>query len=167
MSGMLDQKTALLSDTVIKEIEHWLAKFPADHRQSALLAALTAAQNANAGWLSKELIDAVADYIGVPRIAAHEAATFYSMYELKPVGKHKICVCTNISCLLRGSENVVKHLEERLGIKLGETTADGKFTLKNVECLAACGGAPAIQIGNDYHENITPVKLEAILKGLE
>ena len=92
-------------------------------------------------------MDAVADYLGMPKIAVYEVATFYTMYELKPVGKHKINVCTNISCMLRGSEEIVEHLEKRLGIKLGETTADGKFTLREVECLAACVNAPVMQIG--------------------
>jgi NADH-quinone oxidoreductase subunit E len=103
----------------------------------------------------------------MPNIAVYEVATFYSMYEHKPVGKHKICVCTNISCLLRGSEEIVEHLEKRLGIKMGETTPDNKFTLKEVECLAACCGAPMFQIGKDYYEDLTPEKVDDILKRLE
>jgi NADH-quinone oxidoreductase subunit E len=97
----------------------------------------------------------------------YEVATFYSMYELKPVGKHKICVCTNISCMLRGSDEVVEHLRKKLGIGLGETTPDKKFTLKEVECLGACANAPMFQIGREYHEDLTPEKIDDILAGLE
>ncbi len=159
--------TTLLKPETIAGIEKWLKKYPADQRQSALLAALTLAQKQNGGWLTNELVEAVADYLGIPAIAAFEAATFYSMYDLKPVGRHKICVCTSISCLLRGSEQVVEHLEKRLGVKMGETTADGKFTLKHVECLAACANAPAALIGENYHENLSPEKIDEILKSLE
>jgi NADH-quinone oxidoreductase subunit E len=113
------------------------------------------------------LMDAVAEYLDMPPIAVYEVATFYSMYEHKPVGRNKICVCTNISCLLRGSDDVVKHLNEKLGIKFGEITEDGKFSLKEVECLGACAGAPMIQIGREYYENLSPEKIDSILDSLE
>jgi NADH-quinone oxidoreductase subunit E len=112
-------------------------------------------------------MDQVADYLDLPPIAVYEVATFYSMYELKPVGRHKICVCTNVSCLVCGSDGIVDHLKQRLGIGFGETTADGKFSLKEVECLGACGGAPMMQIGKQYYENLTPELVDSILDGLE
>jgi NADH-quinone oxidoreductase subunit E len=119
------------------------------------------------GWLSNEMMDAVADYLDMEPISVYEVATFYSMYDLKPAGRHKISVCTNISCMLRGSAELMAYLERKLGIKRGETTADGKFVLKEVECLAACGGAPMCLIGKTYHENLTPEKVDAILASLE
>jgi len=148
------------------EIDRWIAQYPPDHKSSAVMAALRIVQEAHGGWLTTELMDAVADYLEMPAIAVYEVATFYSMYELKPVGRHKICVCTNISCMLCGSESIVERLEKKLGIKLGETTSDKKFTLKSVECLGACGGAPMMQIGKTYYENLSPEKLDEILANL-
>jgi NADH-quinone oxidoreductase subunit E len=157
---------SLISAAGRTEIDRWLTKYPANQKQSAVMAALRIVQEENGGWLTRERMDAVAAYLNMPPIAVYEVATFYSMYEHKPVGKHKICVCTNVSCLLRGCEEIVAHLENKLGIKMGETTPDGKFTLKEVECLAACGNAPMFQIGNDYHEDLTPEKIDAILANL-
>ena len=157
----------LLSPAVRAEIDQWIAKYPPDQKQSAVMAALRIVQDANGGSLTNELMDAVAGYLDMPSMAVYEVATFYSMYELKPVGKHKVCVCTNISCMLRGSEQIVDHLEKKLGVKLGETTADGEVTLKEVECLGACTGAPMLQIGSAYHEHLTPEKVDEILKGLK
>ena len=156
----------MLSKASLAQIEKEVAKYPAEHKQSAVMAALRIAQEEH-GWLSEPLMDYVAQVLEMRPIQVYEVATFYSMYELKPVGKHKIAVCTNISCMLRGSDEVVKHLEKKLGIKMGETTADGRFTLKEVECLAACGGAPMFQIGKTYHENLTPQKIDEILASLE
>ena len=164
---MAENQTELLSAASCAAIDAELAKYPDDQRQSAVMAALTITQDANGGWLTRELMDAVADYLGMPAIAVYEVATFYSMYELKPVGRHKLCVCTNISCLLRGSEEVVAHLSERLGIGLGETTPDGRITLKEVECLGACANAPMLQLGDRYVEDLTPEKLDQLLEGLE
>lgn len=159
-----ERKIAVLSDETRAEIEHWLAKYPADRRQSALLAALRAAQHQNHGYLTTELMDAVAAYLGIPEIAAYEVATFYSMFETKPVGRHSISVCTNISCWLMGSDRIVEHLEGRLGIKTGESTPDGKFFLKcEEECLAACDGGPMMQVDHVYYERLTPEKVDAIL----
>ena len=157
----------MLSKQSLAEIDRWISKYPPDRRQSAVMAALRIAQEGNGGRLTSEIMDAVADYLGMPPIAVYEVATFYTMYDLKPIGRHKICVCTNISCLLRGSELVVGHLEQKLGVKLGETTADGKFTLKEVECLGACVGAPMVQIGKEYYENLTPEKVGEILEKLK
>lgn len=149
------------------QIEQWLAKYPADQRRSAVIAALRIVQEQNGGWLTTELMDAVAEYLGLRPIEVYEVATFYSMFELSPVGRHKISICTNISCMLCGSSQVVKHLEKRLGITLGETSSDGKFTLKEVECLGACVDAPMFQIGNTYYERLTPEKIDAILDELD
>jgi NADH-quinone oxidoreductase subunit E len=157
----------MLSKQLMAQIDREIAKYPPERKSSAVMAALRLVQEANGGWLTNEGIEAVAEYLDMPPIAAYEVASFYSMYELKPVGRHKICVCTNISCLLCGSETIVGHLEQKLGIKLGETTADGKFTLKQVECLGACTGAPMMQIGHTYYENLTPARLDEILAGLK
>jgi NADH-quinone oxidoreductase subunit E len=156
-----------LSPEVRKDIDHWVAKYPDEQQKSAIMPALHIVQDDNGGWLTTELMDAIAAYLQVPPISVYEVASFYSMYEHKPVGRHKICVCTNISCLLCGSEQVVEHLEQKLGIKMGQTTADGKFTLKEVECLGACVGAPMFQIGHEYYEHLTPEKIDAILDGLD
>ncbi len=148
-------------------IDEWLAKYPAERKQSALLAALREVQHENHGFLTTELMDAVAAYIGLPRIAVYEVASFYSMFETKPVGHHSISVCTNISCMLRGGESMLEHVEKRLGIKVGESTPDGKFYLKlEEECLAACCGAPMMMVDHVYHENLTPEKVDEILGGL-
>lgn len=160
-------ETTLLSVQLRTDIDHWLTKYPPEQSQSAIIPALLLAQDENGGHLTNEQIEAVADYLNMPRIAAFEVAAFYSMYELKPVGRHKICVCTNISCLLAGSEQLVEHLEQRLGIKFNQTTADGKFSLKEVECLAACKDAPMFQIGKTYYEKLSPEKVDQILDGLE
>lgn len=158
---------AILSPEVCAEIDHWLTKFPAEQRRSALLPALLFTQEKHQGWLSNQLIEAVADYLEIPHIAAYEVATFYSMYNLQPVGRHKINVCTNISCQLSGCEEIVSHLKKRLKINFNETTPDGKFTLKEVECLGACANAPMFNIGRQYYEDLTPQKVDDILDGLE
>jgi NADH-quinone oxidoreductase subunit E len=163
---MANHNKTLLSAESLTEIDHELAKYPADRRQSALMAALRIAQDEHR-WLSDELIEHVAEIIRVPVVRAYEVATFYSMYDLDPVGQHKIQVCTNVSCMLRGCDRVVDHLQDKLGIGFGETTVDGKYTLKEVECLAACAGAPMMQIGHDYYEDLTPDKIDQILEGLQ
>lgn len=159
-------KLDLIKPSSREEIDRWIAKYPAEQKQSAVMAALRIVQDQNGGYLTDDLMDAIAEYLGMPAIAVYEVATFYSMYELQPVGRHKICVCTNISCMLCASDEIVNHLENRLGIKMGETTADGRFTLKEVECLGACVDAPVIQIGDTYHEKLTPAKIDKILSGL-
>jgi len=160
-------KLHLITDESRAEIDLNVAKYPADRKESACMPALRIVQDQNGGWLTNDLMDAVAEYLGMPAIAVYEVATFYSMYEHKPVGRNKVCVCTNISCMLRGSDEVVSHLNNKLGIKFGEITEDGKFSLKEVECLGACAGAPMMQIGRDYHEDLTPEKIDAILDSLE
>jgi NADH-quinone oxidoreductase subunit E len=156
----------MLSKDSLDQVKREIAKYPPEHKAAAVMATLRIAQDEH-GWLSVPLMDYVAELLGMRPIQVYEVATFYSMYDLKPVGKHKICVCTNVSCMLCGSDQIVKHLEKRLGIKFGETTADGRFTLKEVECLAACGGAPMFQIGNDYYENLTPQRVDEILGSLK
>ncbi|MDH4166039.1 MAG: NADH-quinone oxidoreductase subunit NuoE [Gammaproteobacteria bacterium] len=145
------------------EIDHWLAKFPADRRRSAVIAALHAVQHEK-GYLPQESMDAVAGYLGIPPIQVYEVASFYSMFETKPCGRHHISVCTNISCMLCGGEDILAHLEKRLGIKVGESTADGRFYLKQEEeCLAACNGAPMMMVNHVYFEHLTPAKVDQIL----
>ena len=165
---MSARKSDLLSAHARAEIDHWLTRYPADRKQSAVLAALREVQHENGGYLTTELMDAVADYLDLPPIAVYEVASFYSMFELQPVGRHCIAVCTNISCMLRGSDTVLSYIERKLGIKLGESTPDGKFYLKKEEeCLAACCGAPMMQVDHVYHENLTPEKVDRILDSLE
>lgn len=160
-------ETVTLSKAVKEEIDMWLEKFPQDQRQSALLPGLMVVQNANQGWLSEALIKSTAEYIGVPEIAAFEVATFYSMYELEPVGRYKLEFCTNISCMLCGANKIVEHVKNRLRIGFGETTDDGKFTMKEVECLGACVNAPAMMLGDKYYENLTPEMMDDLLDELE
>lgn len=165
---MSESKLHLIDSDSRAEIDTWIAKYPADQKQSAVMAALRIVQDANGGWLTNELMDAVAEYLEMPKVSVYEVATFYSMYEHKPVGKHKICVCTNVSCLLCGSEGIVDHLKQKLGVsEFGEVTEDGRFSLKEVECLGACGGAPMFQIGRKYYENLTPEKVDEILDSLD
>jgi len=161
-----EQQTTLSPDT-LKAIDVWVAKYPAEQKQSAVIPALHIVQDSNNGYLTTELMDEVAAYLDMPNISVYEVATFYSMFELKPVGKHQINVCTNVSCMLRDSESIVKHLESRLGIGLGQTTEDGKITLKEVECLGACGGAPMLLLNKTYYENLTPQKVDEILNDLK
>ncbi|HHW75558.1 MAG TPA: NADH-quinone oxidoreductase subunit NuoE [Xanthomonadaceae bacterium] len=165
---MSARKSELLSAHARAEIDRWVAKYPPERKQSAVLAALREAQHENGGYLTVDLMDAVADYLELPPIAVYEVASFYSMFELKPVGRHNIAVCTNISCMLRGGDTVLAYIERKLGIKLGESTADGKFYLKKEEeCLAACCGAPMMQVNHVYYENLTPEKVDRILDSLE
>lgn len=158
----------LLSPEVRKEIDHWLAKFPAEGKRSAVIPALHAVQNANAGYLTDELMDAVAEYLDLPPVQVYEVATFYTMFDTRPVGRHKVNICTNISCMLMGSDDIVAHCEKRLGIRLGETTPDNRITLKvEEECLAACSGGPMMVVDGHYHTHLTPEKVDEILNNLE
>ena len=159
---------SLLNAETLQAIEHWVAKFPENQKRSALIQSLMAAQHQNEGWLSREIIEAVADHLELPRVWAHEVASFYSMFDLKPVGRHKVNICTNISCWLNGAEDVVAHAERKLGIKMGETTADGRVTLvREEECLAACCGAPMMVVDGHYHEHLDAGKVDSILDGLK
>jgi NADH-quinone oxidoreductase subunit E len=159
--------SAPLSLHVREEIDRWVAKFPPDRKRSAVISALHAAQHENRGFLTVDLMDAVADYLAVPPIQVYEVAAFYSMFETKPVGRHHVSVCTNISCMLRGSQQVVDHVEGKLGIKTGESTPDGRIYLKREEeCLAACTGAPMMMVDHVFHEHLTPDSIDKILDEL-
>ncbi|MEA3411834.1 MAG: NAD(P)H-dependent oxidoreductase subunit E [Pseudomonadota bacterium] len=156
-----------LSEHVRQEVDKWLKHYPDDRKQSAVLAALRAVQH-ESGYLSTESMKAVAAYLGLPDIAVFEVASFYSMFNVEPVGRHEISVCTNVSCMLRGADEIVAHLEGRLGVKLGGSTPDGKFFLKREEeCLAACCGAPMMQINHVYHEDLTPERVDQLLDELD
>ena len=163
---MTENQQQMLSTDVCAAIDKWVVKFPVDQKQSAVIPALHIVQDANEGSLTTELMDAVAGYLGMQPMSVYEVATFYSMFELKPVGKNKICICTNVSCQLRGSDEIVEHISKRLGIGLGDITPDNKFTLKEVECLGACGGAPMLLLNKKYYENLTPQKVDEILDAL-
>jgi len=161
-------KKNLLNEDTRAKIDHWVAKFPPENKRSALIQALIAAQDQNGGWISKDLTEAVADYLDLPPVWAFEVASFYSMIDTKPVGKHKVNICTNISCWLNGAEDIVSHVEKKLGIGLGETTKDDRITLiVEEECLAACCGAPMMVVDGHYHENLDTAKVDAILDGLD
>ncbi|MEQ9563748.1 MAG: NAD(P)H-dependent oxidoreductase subunit E [Woeseiaceae bacterium] len=157
-----------LSGHIREEIDRWVAKFPEDRKRSAVIGALHAAQHENHGYLTVELMDGVAEYLGLPPIQVYEVATFYSMFQTKPVGRHNVAICTNVSCMLRGAEDIVAHVEKKLGIKLGESTSDGRvFLKKEEECLAACCGAPMMMVDHKYHENLTTARVDEILDALE
>ncbi|MDR7925724.1 NADH-quinone oxidoreductase subunit NuoE [Acidithiobacillus thiooxidans] len=155
----------MLSEKSLKAIAFERSKYPQEEARSALLAALRIAQEEQ-GYLRDELIEYVAEILGLPAIQAFEVATFYTMYDLKPVGRHKLCVCGSVSCFLNGSDRIIAHLSRTLGIGLGETTADGLFTLQEVECLGACKDAPMMQLGDRYYENLTPESLDALIAQL-
>ena len=145
-----------------------MSKFPVERKRSAVVAALLAAQEENGGWLSESLMQAVADYLELSQIEVYEVATFYDMFELKPIGKHKIGLCTNVSCKLRGSDEIEAALHQKLGIGLGQTTEDGLFTLRETECLGACANAPVCQVNNNtFHEDLTVESMLALVERLE
>ncbi|HEX2827891.1 MAG TPA: NADH-quinone oxidoreductase subunit NuoE [Burkholderiales bacterium] len=157
----------MLSPDALKKIDEAVAKYPSDQKQSAVMAALTIAQDEK-GWLSVETMDFVAQYLEMPPIAVYEVASFYTMYDLKPVGRHKLTVCTNLPCALQGATLAAKHLKDRLGIDFNETTPDGRITLKEGECMGACGDAPVF-----LHNNkrmlcaMSPERLDQLLKDLD
>ncbi len=158
----------VLSDKTRAHIDHWLTKFPPERKRSAVLQGLHAAQEQNQGWLSDELIAAVAKYLDLPFVWAYEVATFYSMFETEKVGRNNVAICTNISCWLNGADDIVRHCEKKLGIKHGESTPDGRVYLKKEEeCLAGCAGAPMMVINGHYHERLTLGQVDALLDGLE
>jgi NADH-quinone oxidoreductase subunit E len=159
---------AALNEHTRAEIDHWVAKFPPGRQRSATIAALRAAQEQNHGYLTPELMNAVAEYLHLPPIQVYEVASFYSMFELHPCGRHHVSICTNISCMLRGAEDLVAHAERRLGIRLGQSTPDGRILLKKEEeCLAACTGAPMLMVDHVFHEHLTPEKLDRVLDELK
>ena len=161
-------KNNKLSDHVQKEIEKYKKRFLKKRQRSAIIAALHVVQHENNGFLTAELMSNVADYLNLPAIQVYEVATFYSMFQTQPVGRHNIAICTNISCMLNGAEEIVSHVQNNLGIKLGESTEDGRIYLKKEEeCLAACCGAPMMMVDHKYHENLTLDKIDKILTDLK
>jgi NADH-quinone oxidoreductase subunit E len=157
----------ILSLEALTRIDAAIAKYPPDRKESAVMAALTIAQDEQ-GWLSTETMDFVARYLDMPPIAVHEVASFYTMYDLKPTGKYKLTICTNLPCALQGANAAAGHLKKRLGIGFGETTADGKFTLKEGECMGACGDAPVVLMNNKRMLcAMTPARLDDLLKDLQ
>ncbi len=157
---------AQLSDNSIKEIKNCLSKFPEDKKRSAIMPALTIVQKQNNGYLNRNLIDNIANYLNIPKIEVYEVATFYSMYEMSKVGKYKICICTNISCMLNGCNDIVKYIKDKFNIGFGQITKDEIISLKEVECLGACGSSPVLQINDVYYENMNVEKLNKILSKL-
>ena len=155
----------LLSAEAVSKINVWIKKYPDNRKRAAIIPALTIAQK-ELGYLARETMDAVADYLEIPHIAAYEVATFYSMFALEPRGKHVVSLCTNVSCMLAGSEELKQWFKTELGIVPGETTKDGRITLKEVECMAACGGAPMLEVDEQYHENLDVDKLSALITEL-
>jgi NADH-quinone oxidoreductase subunit E len=161
------QATLLLTPDAYRRINREIAKFPAEHKASAVMAALAIAQK-QLGWLSKEVIEEVGNYLGMPAIAVYEVASFYGMYNLEPTGRFKISICTNLPCALSGANRAAAHLKQRLGIGFGETTVDGCFTLKEGECLGACGDAPVLLVNNERMESfMSDEKLDALLTELK
>ena len=158
----------VLSAHVREEIDRWTARFPKGRHRSAVISALHAAQHENEGHLTVEILNGVAEYMDLPTIQVYEVATFYSMFQTQPVGRHNVAICTNVSCMLRGADDIVEHVENKLGVKLGESTDDGRIYLKKEEeCLAACCGAPMMMVDHKYHENLTPEMVDEILDGLK
>ncbi len=154
---------SLLSSDALAQIDREIAKYPPEHKQSAVMSALRIAQ-VERGWLSPEVIEFVAQYLEMPPIAVYEVATFYNMYDLKPVGRHKITLCTNLPCQLQGAGEIAEHLKKRLGVEFGETTADGRFTLKEGECMGACGDGPlCLHNNHEMHVKLTPEQVDRLL----
>jgi len=167
----MNEKTngaATLTEQTRRTIDHWVSKFPEDKKRSALVQSLMAAQDQNGGWITSELTEAVAEYLDLPAVWAHEVVSFYSMFFTEPVGRHKVHICTNISCWLNGADALVAHAEKKLGVKLGGTTDDGRVTLvREEECLAGCCGAPMAVVNGHYREHLDTEKLDVLLDGLE
>ena len=159
----LDQPYCL-SQAVIDKVDKEAAKYPS--RRAAVKSALRYCQE-ETGWVSNGVVTAVATHLGLEPIEVYEVATFYDMFYTEPGGRHRIRVCTNVSCMLRGAETIVSHLREQLGIKVGETSPDGRITLLEAECLGACGGAPMLVCGNQYFEDLTTDKLDSLLDQLD
>lgn len=162
---MAENPSSILSTKVREQIDRWITRYPPDQKRSGVIESLRFVQEEN-GYLTQPLMDAVAEYLGMAKIAVYEVATFYSMFYIKPVGRHVIDVCTNISCMLNDAEKILTHCKKRLKIDLNQTTEDGRFTLREVECLGACANAPAVQVGKKYYENLTPEKVDAMLDEL-
>ena len=157
-----------LSSHIKEEIESWKARFPEDRQRSAVISALHAVQHENRGFVTAQQMNAIAEYLELPSIQVYEVATFYSMFQTKEVGRNEVAICTNVACMLRGADDLVDHVEKKLGAKLGHSTEDGKVFLKREEeCIAACCGAPAMMVNHKYYENLTVEMVDEILDGLD
>lgn len=154
----------VFSKEKLDKVQEIIARYPEGKQKSALIPVLHLAQDANNGWLSPEVMDYVAGLLNLKPIEVYEVATFYSMYNLKPIGKYLFEVCQTGPCMLRGSDDIIAYIKDKLNIGVGETTADGMFTLKTVECLGACGYAPMMQMGKHYKEHLTPEQVDAIIE---
>jgi NADH-quinone oxidoreductase subunit E len=164
----MTETTPQLSEHTKAEIDRWIKKYPQGQQRSAVLAALREVQHENQGFLTTGLMDAVAEYLDLAPIEVYEVASFYSMLETRPVGRHSISVCNNVSCMLRGGDDIIRHIENKLGIKVGESTADGRVFLKQEEeCLAACCGAPMMMVDHKFYENLTTEKVDEIIDELD
>ena len=164
MSNKLEN---FISKETLEKCNKWVKKYPSDKKRSAVIEILKIVQTENNGYLNEKLIDATANYLNIPSIYAYEVVTFYSMFDMEEVGRHKIYFCISISCMLCGSDALLDFLKKKLNINVNETTTDKKFTLKKAECLAACGGAPVMLIDEKYYENLTIEKINYILDSLE
>ena len=164
MSNKLEN---VISKNTLIKCDNWIKKFPHDKKRSAVIEVLKIIQNENNGYLNEDLIDAAASYLKIPSIYIYEVVTFYSLFDLEEVGKYKIYFCVSISCMLCGSDNLLNFIKNKLKVDVNQTTEDKKFTLKKAECLAACGGAPVMLIGEKYYENLTTEKINNILDELE
>ncbi|HSH84181.1 MAG TPA: NAD(P)H-dependent oxidoreductase subunit E [Guyparkeria sp.] len=165
---MTESKLHLLTKESLEEIDTWIARYPEDRKQSAVIAALSIVQVQNEGYVTVDLMDAIAEYLEMEPISVYEVASFYARFVTEPCGRHHVAVCTNIACALMGSDEIVAHCEKKLGIKTGESTPDGRIFLKQEEeCLAACGGGPMMQVNDDYYEYLTPERVDEILDKLE
>ena len=165
---VLGEKARVLNEHTRHEIDEWIGRFPTGRHRSAVLSALRFTQEQNDGFLTPDLMDGVAEYLRLPPIQVYEVASFYSMFETHPCGRHHVSICTNISCMLNGAEDLVKHCEKKLNIKLGESTPDGRIFLKQEEeCLAACTGAPMMMVDHVFHEYLTPEKVDKVLDELK
>lgn len=167
----MDQSTTVsndirFSDAAMAKIQRYISHYPADRKKSALLPVLHIAQAEFGGWVSPQVQDKVAEILGIAPIEVYEVASFYTMFNLRPVGRHVLEVCRTGPCMLRGADELIEHIEHRLGCKVGETSVDGMFTLKTVECLAACGMGPMLQIREKYYENLNPANMDQLLEDL-
>jgi NADH-quinone oxidoreductase subunit E len=160
------QNEVQFSEAAMAEIRRYISHYPEGRQKSAILPILHIAQAEFGGWVSSQVQDKIAEILNIQPIEVYEVSSFYTMFNLKPVGKHVLEVCRTGPCMLRGADQLIDHLENRLGCQVGETSADGKFTLKTVECLAACGMGPMLQIREQYHENLDPQKADQLLDDL-
>ena len=161
------ERQKIFSPEITTKLEEWEKRYPKTQKRSVIIPGLHVLQDHNGGYLTVELMENLAQYLEVPQASVFEVATFYGMYDLEKVGRHKLNVCTNVSCMLNGAKKLMNHIEKRLDIKVGQTTADGRITLRAVECQGACCGAPMLEVDKVFHENLTIDKVDQIIDSLE